>query len=90
MDYMDYVDYVDYVAYTDYTDYTHYTDYTDYTVYTHWPVHEEISIHWPMHQHQNTVANAGRDVHTLPRAARPRTQCAVHNDLEDSGQGTKT
>ena len=43
-----------------------------------------------MHQHQITVANAGRDVHTLPRAARPRTQCAVHNDLEDSGQGTKT
>ena len=43
-----------------------------------------------MHQHQITVANAERDVHTLPRATRPRTQCAVLNDLEDSGQGTKT
>ena len=27
---------------------------------------------------------------TLARAASPRTQCTVLNDLESSGQGTKT
>ena len=65
-----------------------------------WPMREEICTHWPVHQDledrgpctktQITVAHAQRDMHTLARAARPRTQCTVHDHLEGSGQGIKT